>query len=59
MQAFFDNLSKNYVRDEPLLIRDTTKAELAYIAARAEEAALAQEADSVGTVEDEAAEGSR
>ena len=41
------NLSERYVRDEPLLIRDTTKAELAYIAARAEEAELAKEAGNV------------
>nr|XP_040245375.1 AF4/FMR2 family member 1-like [Aegilops tauschii subsp. strangulata] len=54
VQEFFDNLSERYIRDEPLLIRDTTKAELAYISARAEEAALAWEADGVGTVEDEA-----
>ena len=54
VQAFFDNLSERYVRDEPLLIRDTTEEELAYIAARAEEVALAEEAGSLGTVEDEA-----
>ena len=54
VQAFFDNLSENYVRDEPLLIRDTTKEELDYIAARAAEAALAREAGSAGHVEDEA-----
>nr|XP_020149807.1 cingulin-like [Aegilops tauschii subsp. strangulata] len=54
VQEFFDNLSERYIRDEPLLIRDTTKAELAYITARAEEAALAQDAGSCGTMEDEA-----
>nr|XP_020156260.1 uncharacterized protein LOC109741581 [Aegilops tauschii subsp. strangulata] len=54
VQAFFDNLSENYVRDEPLLIRDTTKEELDYIAARAVEAALAKEAGSVATVKDKA-----
>nr|XP_020161781.1 probable E3 ubiquitin-protein ligase IRF2BPL [Aegilops tauschii subsp. strangulata] len=54
VQAFFDNLSERYIRDEPLLVRDTTREELAYIAARAEEAALAKEVGSVGTMEDEA-----
>nr|XP_020191231.1 nucleolar and coiled-body phosphoprotein 1-like [Aegilops tauschii subsp. strangulata] len=54
VQAFFGNLSERYVRDEPLLVHDTTREELAYIAARAEEAAVAKEAGSVGTVEDEA-----
>nr|XP_045087384.1 myristoylated alanine-rich C-kinase substrate-like [Aegilops tauschii subsp. strangulata] len=53
VQAFFDNLSERFVRDEPQLIRDTTKEELAYITARAEEAAVAEEAGSLGTVEDE------
>ena len=43
---------EKYVCDEPLLIRDTTEEELAYIAARAEEAALAEEAGSLGTMED-------
>ena len=47
-------MSERYVRDEPQLIRDTTEEELAYIAARAEEASLAEEAGSLGTVEDEA-----
>ena len=56
MQAFFDNLSERYVHDEPQLIHDTIEEELAYIAARAEEAALAEEAGSMGTVEDEADE---
>ena len=50
----FDNSSENYVYDEPLLIRDTTKEELDYIAARAAEAVLAKEASSAGAVEDEA-----
>nr|XP_045087429.1 translation initiation factor IF-2-like [Aegilops tauschii subsp. strangulata] len=54
VQAFFDNLSERYVRDEPLLVRDTTQEELVYIAAWAEEATLANEADSVGSMEDEA-----
>nr|XP_040243972.1 leucine zipper putative tumor suppressor 2-like [Aegilops tauschii subsp. strangulata] len=40
--------------DEPQHIRDTTEEELAYIATRAEEAALAEEAGSLGTMEDEA-----
>nr|XP_020147912.1 non-muscle caldesmon-like [Aegilops tauschii subsp. strangulata] len=48
------NLSENYVRDEPLLIRDTAKEELDYIAARAADAVLAKEAGSTSTVEDEA-----
>nr|XP_020195192.1 MAP7 domain-containing protein 1-like [Aegilops tauschii subsp. strangulata] len=42
VQEFFDNLSENYVCDEPLLIRDTSKEELDYIATRE---ALAKEAD--------------
>nr|XP_020160703.1 uncharacterized protein LOC109746002 [Aegilops tauschii subsp. strangulata] len=54
VQAFFDNLSERYIRDELLLVHDTTQEELAYIAAKAEEAALAKEAGSVGTMEDEA-----
>nr|XP_020172501.1 MICAL-like protein 1 [Aegilops tauschii subsp. strangulata] len=54
VQEFFDNLSEMYVRDEPLLIKDTTKQELDYIAAKATEAALAQEAGSIGAMEDEA-----
>ena len=37
-----------------MLIRDTTKEELDYIAARAAEAALAKEAGSAGTMKDEA-----
>ena len=54
VREFFDNLSESYVCDEPLLIRDTTKEELDYIAARATEAALAKEAGSAGAMEDEA-----
>ena len=50
----FDNSSENYVYDEPLLIRDTTKEELDYSTARAAEATIAKEAGSTGTVEDEA-----
>ena len=34
VQEFFDTLSEAYVREEPLVIQDTTKAELDYIAAR-------------------------
>nr|XP_040258352.1 uncharacterized protein LOC120975722 [Aegilops tauschii subsp. strangulata] len=56
MQEFFDTLSESYVRDEPLLIQETTKVELDYITARAAEAALAREAGSVGAVDDEAEE---
>ena len=37
-----------------MLIRDTTKEELDYIAARAADAALAKEAGSAGGVEDKA-----
>ena len=55
MQEFFDTLEEKYVRDEPLLVQDTTQAELDYIAARAVEAELAKEAGSTGGVEDEAA----
>lgn len=54
VQEFFDNLSERYVRDEPLLIQDTTKEALDYITARAAKAALAREAGSTGHVEDEA-----
>ena len=54
VQVFFDKLSERYVHDEPQLIRATTEEELVYIAARAEEAALAEEAGSLSTVEDEA-----
>ena len=54
VQEFFDTLSEGYVRDEPLLIQDTTKAELDYIAARAAEADLAKEDGSAGHVEDKA-----
>ena len=53
VQEFFDILLVRYVRDEPQLIRDTTEEELAYIAARAGDAALAEGADSLGTVKDE------
>ena len=42
VQEFFDNLSERLIRDEPRLIRDTTDEEVAYIASRAEEAALAE-----------------
>ena len=28
VQEFFDNLSETYIRDEPVLIRDTTKEDL-------------------------------
>ena len=55
MQEFFDGLVEVYVRNEPLLIQDTTQAELDYIAARAVEAELARQAGSAGGVEDEAA----
>ena len=54
MREFFDNLLERYVRDEPLLIKDTTKEELDYIAARVAEVELTREAGSVGGIEDEA-----
>ena len=50
VQEFFDTLHEGYVTDEPLLIQDTTQAELDYIAARAMEAKLAEEAGSAGGV---------
>ena len=55
MQEFFDGLAEVYVRNEPLLIQDTTQAELDYIAARALEVEHARQAGSDGGVEDEAA----
>ena len=55
MQEFFDTLEEKYIRAEPRLVQDTTQAELDYIAARAEEAELAKEADSASGVEDKAA----
>ena len=55
VQEFFDTLAERYVRDEPLLIRDTTQSELDYIAARAVEAELAKEAGNTGGVENKAA----
>ena len=55
VQEFFDTLAERYVHDEPLLIQDTTTAELDYIAARAAEAELAREAGSAGGVEDKVA----
>ena len=54
MQEFFDNLSEGYDHDEPLLIQDTTKVELDYIAARTAEVELGREAGSAGSMEDEA-----
>ena len=51
---FFDNLSERAIREETNFICPTTDEEVAYIASRAEEAALAEEAGSVGFVEDEA-----
>ena len=52
MQEFFDTLVERYVRNEPLLVQNTTQAELDYIAARAAEAELAKEAGSADHVED-------
>ena len=48
-------MEEKYVCDEPRLVQDTTQAELDYIAARAMEAQLAEEAGSAGGVEDKAA----
>ena len=47
-------MEEKYVTAEPRLIRDTTQAELDYIAARAVEAELAKEAGSADGVEDKA-----
>nr|XP_040245953.1 uncharacterized protein CG45076-like [Aegilops tauschii subsp. strangulata] len=55
VQQFFDTQHEGYVTDEPRLIQDTTQSELDYIAARAMEAQLAEEAGSVGGVEDKVA----
>ena len=55
MQEFFDSLAEVYVRNEPLLIQDTTQGELDYIAARVAEAELARQAGSAGGMEDEVA----
>ena len=43
VQEFFDTLHEVYVTAEPRLIQDTSPAELDYIAARVEEARLAEE----------------
>ena len=53
-QEFFNNLSERARREETDLIRPTTEDEVACIASMAVEAALAEEAGSVGFVEDEA-----
>ena len=55
VEEIFHSLAEIYVRKEPLLIQDTTQAELDYIADRAGEAELARQAGSAGSVEDEAA----
>ncbi|XP_073361819.1 uncharacterized protein [Aegilops tauschii subsp. strangulata] len=55
VQEFFDSLAERYIRNEPLLVQDTTQAELDYIAARVAEAELAKDAGSAGGMEDEAA----
>ena len=56
MQQFFDTLQEGYVNAdaERLLVQDTTQAEPDYIATRAREAQLAEEANSAGGVEDKA-----
>ena len=57
VQQFFDTLHEGYVNAdaERLLVQDTTQAELDYIATRAREAQLAEEACGAGGVEDKAA----
>ena len=55
VHQLFDSLHEGYVTDEPRLIQDTTQVELDYIAARAAEAKLAEEASSAGGMEDKAA----
>ena len=57
VQQFFDTLHEAYINAdaERLLVQDTTQAELDYIATRAREAQLAEEAGSAGGVEDKAA----
>ena len=57
VQQFFDTLHEGYINAdaERLLVQDTTQVELDYIAARAREAQLAEEAGSAGGVEDKAA----
>ena len=52
VQEFFDNFSESYVRDEPELIRDTTKEELDYIAAREAEAAPVPEDEANAAAEE-------
>ena len=56
VQQFFDTRHEGYINAdaERLLVQDTTQAELDYIAARAMEAKLAEEAGSTGGVEDKA-----
>ena len=54
VQEFFNSLSERPVREEKKLVRDTTNEEVAYIASRAEEAALAAAAGSAGFQESEA-----
>ena len=53
VQEFFDNLSEDFEREEPLFITETTQVEINYIVARVAEAQLAMEAGSAGGVEDE------
>ena len=54
VQQFFDTLHEGYINAdaERLLVQDTTQVELDYIAARAREAQLAEEAGCAGGVED-------
>nr|XP_040258434.1 nucleolar and coiled-body phosphoprotein 1-like [Aegilops tauschii subsp. strangulata] len=54
VQEFFNNLSERAFWEETQLIRPTTDKEVAYIASRVEEVALAEEAGIVGFVEDKA-----
>jgi hypothetical protein len=61
IQQFFDTLVEKPVREEKNLIRNTTEAEIAFIASRVEEAELAEEAGefgrSVGSSEESDGEG--
>ena len=54
VQEFFDSLSERPIHEEPHLICDTTAEEVAYIASRAEEAALVTAAGSISFLESEA-----
>lgn len=55
-QHFFNNLTEIAIREETDLIRPTTEEEVAYIATRVEEAALAAEDGSLGFMGGESSE---